>query len=66
MPAVSHDRFLCTSLAQAREQEWQPIQRSILGVVKIFIAIPPLKDYFANFKTKDGIIAISGILAVAK
>jgi len=61
MPAVSHDRFLCTSLAQAREQEWQPIQRSILGVVKIFMAIPPYeyyndsivnnKDIFADIKT---------------
>jgi hypothetical protein len=39
MPAVSHDRFLCISLAHAREQEWQPIQRSILGVVNTFITI---------------------------
>jgi hypothetical protein len=37
MPAVCHDIFLCTSLAQASEQEWQPMQRSILGVVSIFI-----------------------------
>ena len=37
MPAVNHDRFPCTSLAQAREQEWQPMHRSILGVVSIFM-----------------------------
>jgi hypothetical protein len=40
MPAVCHDIFLCTSLAQASEQEWQPMQRSILGVVSIFIYGP--------------------------
>jgi hypothetical protein len=38
MPAVSQDNRLCTRRAQAREQEWQPIQRSILGVIKIFMA----------------------------
>jgi hypothetical protein len=37
MPAVSQDRRLCTSLAQASEQEWQPMQRSILGAVRIFM-----------------------------
>src|SRR5208283_4377630 len=38
IPAVSQDRRLCTSRAQAREHEWQPIHRSILGAVKIFMA----------------------------
>jgi hypothetical protein len=37
MPALSQERLLCTSLAQAREQVWQPMQRSILGAVRVFI-----------------------------
>jgi hypothetical protein len=37
MPAVFQDRFWCTSRAQASEQEWQPMQRSMRGAVKIFI-----------------------------
>ncbi len=37
MPAVSQDKRLCTSRAQASEQEWQPMHRSMRGVVKIFI-----------------------------
>ncbi len=41
IPAVSQERFLWTSLAQASEQEWQPMQRSILGVVRIFMVAPP-------------------------
>jgi hypothetical protein len=36
MPAVFQDKFRCTSRAQASEQEWQPMQRSILGAVRIF------------------------------
>jgi hypothetical protein len=38
MPAVFHERFLCTRRAQASEQEWQPMQRSMRGVVRIFKA----------------------------
>jgi len=38
MPAASHDSRLCTNRAHAREQELHPMQRSIRGVVKIFIA----------------------------
>src|SRR5271157_1221023 len=41
IPAVSHERFLCIRRAQAKEQEWQPMQRSILGVVKIFMLSSP-------------------------
>ena len=37
MPAVSQDKRLCTSLAQASEHEWQPMHRSMRGVVKIFL-----------------------------
>jgi hypothetical protein len=37
IPALSHDSVLCTSLAQANEHEWQPMQRSILGARSIFI-----------------------------
>jgi hypothetical protein len=37
IPAASHDRRLCTKRAQAREQELQPMQRSMRGVFKIFI-----------------------------
>jgi hypothetical protein len=37
MPAVSQDISLCTRRAHASEQEWQPMQRSILGVVSFFI-----------------------------
>jgi hypothetical protein len=37
IPAVSQERCLYTSRAQAREQEWQPMHRSIRGVLKIFI-----------------------------
>jgi hypothetical protein len=40
MPVVSQDRRLCTSRAHAKEQAWQPIQRSILGVVNIFMRVP--------------------------
>jgi len=39
IPAVSQEIRLCTIRAQASEQEWQPIQRSIFGVVNIFMAI---------------------------
>jgi hypothetical protein len=38
MPAVFQDRFLCTRRAQASEQEWQPIQRSMRGAVRVFKA----------------------------
>jgi hypothetical protein len=41
MPALFHERFLYTYRAQAKEQEWQPMQRSILGVVRIFTSTPP-------------------------
>src|SRR5574340_1424256 len=41
IPAVSQDRRLCTSRAQASEQEWHPMQRSIRGVVRIFMALSP-------------------------
>ncbi len=37
MPAVSHDRYLWTNRAQAREHEWQPMHLSIRGAVKIFM-----------------------------
>lgn len=37
MPAVFQDSSLWTSLAQAKEQEWQPMQRSILEAVRVFI-----------------------------
>ena len=36
IPAVSQDRRLWTCLAQAREQEWHPMHRSMRGVVRIF------------------------------
>ncbi|SPD75587.1 hypothetical protein PITCH_A650008 [uncultured Desulfobacterium sp.] len=36
MPAVSHDRRLWINRPHAREQEWHPMQRSILGVVNVF------------------------------
>jgi hypothetical protein len=41
MPAVSHESLLCIKRAQASEQEWQPMQRSILGAVRIFIVTSP-------------------------
>jgi len=41
IPAVSQDRRLCTIRAQASEQEWHPMQRSILGVGRIFKTISP-------------------------
>jgi hypothetical protein len=41
MPAASHESVLYTRRAQAKEHEWQPMQRSILGVVKIFMLAPP-------------------------
>src|SRR5512137_803599 len=37
MPDVSHESRLWTIRAQAREQEWQPMQRSMRGVVRIFM-----------------------------
>jgi len=37
IPAVFQERRLCTSRAQAREQEWQPMHRSILGAVSLFM-----------------------------
>src|SRR5512143_1247720 len=37
IPAVSQESRLCTSRAQASEHEWHPMQRSILGVVRIFM-----------------------------
>jgi hypothetical protein len=49
IPAVSQDSFLCTRRAQASEQEWQPMQRSILGVVRIFIAISPFDALYFLF-----------------
>jgi hypothetical protein len=36
IPAVSQDNRLFTNRAQAKEQAWQPMHRSILGVVSIF------------------------------
>jgi len=36
IPAVSQEIFLWTSLAQASAQEWQPMHRSMWGVVRIF------------------------------
>jgi hypothetical protein len=52
IPAVSQDRRLCTSRAQAREHEWQPIHRSILGAVKIFMAHSYLqKGYYGIVET---------------
>src|SRR5512139_3528917 len=51
IPAVSQERRLCTIRAQAREQEWQPMQRSILGVVRIFIGRPPLNAHSLTLKT---------------
>jgi hypothetical protein len=38
MPAVLQDRLWCTSRAHASEQEWQPMQRSMRGAVRIFKA----------------------------
>jgi predicted naringenin-chalcone synthase len=40
IPAVFHDSNLCTNRAQAKEQEWQPMQRSIREAVNIFISSP--------------------------
>jgi len=37
IPAVSHERSLCTWRAQAREHEWHPMHLSIRGAVRIFI-----------------------------
>ena len=37
IPAVFQDRFLCTWRAHASEQEWQPMQRSMRGVVGFFM-----------------------------
>jgi hypothetical protein len=37
IPAVSQESRLCTRRAQASEQEWHPMQRSIRGVVNIFM-----------------------------
>jgi len=37
MPAASHDSFLYTCRAQAREHELHPMHRSIRGVVSIFM-----------------------------
>src|SRR5512136_1344250 len=39
IPALSQESCLCTRRAQAREQEWQPMHRSIRGVLKIFMPI---------------------------
>src|SRR5512135_374016 len=41
IPAVSQERRLWTSRAQASEQEWHPMQRSIFGAVRIFMVLPP-------------------------
>jgi hypothetical protein len=37
IPAVSQESLLCTMRLQAREQEWHPMQRSMRGVVRIFM-----------------------------
>jgi len=42
IPAVSQESLLCTRRAQANEHEWQPMQRSILGAVRIFIEASPI------------------------
>jgi hypothetical protein len=41
IPAVSQERRLCNCRAHASEQEWQPMHRSINGVVNIFIVRSP-------------------------
>jgi len=51
---VSQDRRLCTSRAQASEHEWHPMQRSILGVVRIFMALPPYNSlYYEKLTTES-------------
>ena len=40
IPAVFHESSLCTSRAHAKEQEWQPMHRSIREAVKVFIFTP--------------------------
>ena len=45
MPAVSQESCLCTIRLQASEQEWQPMQRSMRGVVRIFMAFPLISEY---------------------
>src|SRR5512146_756394 len=50
LPALSHESCLCTWRAQEREQEWQPMQRSIRGVVRIFIVV----SLFQGLKTLHG------------
>jgi hypothetical protein len=52
MPAVSQERRLWTILAQASEQEWQPIQRSIREAVKIFTRSSMLAGY-VSIHTND-------------
>jgi hypothetical protein len=37
IPAVFQERRLCTRRAQAKEQEWQPMHRSILSAISIFM-----------------------------
>src|SRR5512143_4315296 len=46
IPAVSQESRLCTSRAQASEHEWHPMQRSIRGVVRIFMLylLPSFSD----------------------
>jgi hypothetical protein len=40
MPAFSQDRHLCTTRAQAREQEWQPMHRSMRVALSCFMSDP--------------------------
>jgi hypothetical protein len=43
IPAVSQESLLCTKRAQANEQAWQPMHRSMRGVVRIlavFMSFP--------------------------
>src|SRR5512135_2838386 len=41
IPPGPEDRRLSTSRAQRSQQQWLPLQRSILGVVRIFMALSP-------------------------
>jgi hypothetical protein len=54
MPAVSQESRLCTIRAQAREHEWQPMQRSMRGVVRIFMAASIKCKFFDTEDSENG------------
>jgi len=54
IPAVSQESRLCTIRLQAREHEWQPMQRSMRGVVRIFMAFSLNCKFFDTEDSENG------------